>query len=137
MIELHRRQCAGEAHYGQVPFVPAEVSAGIMPERILLCMSGTKHFIREWRRYRGLSLVQLAERVGITHGQLSKVERGKRPWGEPLLEKLAEELGTDPASLLMRDPTDPEGIWSIWDQVPPTERPRALSILKAFTRTGT
>jgi transcriptional regulator with XRE-family HTH domain len=117
--------------------VPAEVSALLKSGRILLCMSGTKTKIREWRRYRRLTLVQLAERVGITHGQLSKVERDMRPWGQPLLEKLAEELGTDPASLLMRDPTDPEGIWSIWDQVPPTERPRALSILKAFTRTGT
>ena len=107
------------------------------PGRILLCVSGTKTKIRQWRQYRGFTLVQLAERVGITHGQLSKVERGIRPWGQPLLEILAEELGTDPVSLLMRDPTDPEGIWSIWDQVPQTERPRALSILKAFTRTGT
>lgn len=108
-----------------------------MPRRILLCMRGTKTFIRQWRRHRRLSLVQLAERVGISHGQLSKVERDKRPYSQPLLEKLAEELGTDPASLLMRDPTDPEGIWSIWEQVPATERPRALTILKALTRTGT
>lgn len=100
-------------------------------------MAGTKTFIREWRQYRRLTLVQLAERIGITHGQLSKVERGLRPYSQPMLEKLAEELGTEPASLLMRNPTDPEGIWSIWDQVPPTERQRAITILRALTRTGT
>lgn len=114
-----------------------ELSAVCGVGRILARMRGTKTFIREWRRYRRLTLVQLAERVGITHGQLSKVERGLRPYAQPLLEKLAEELGTDPASLLMRNPTDPEGIWSIWDQVPATERPRALTILRALTRTGT
>lgn len=101
-------------------------------------MRGTKRtFIREWRQHRRLTLEKLAERVGITHGALSKIERGLRPYSQALLEALADELGTDPASLLMRDPTDPEGIWSIWEQVPPVDRARAISVLKALTRTGT
>jgi transcriptional regulator with XRE-family HTH domain len=125
------------AQSSQADFVPSQLSAVFGCERMLLCMRGTKTFIREWRRAKGLTLVQLAERIGITHGQLSKVERGLRPYSQLLLEALARELGTDPASLLMRNPTDPDGIWSIWDQVPPTERPRAITILKALTRTGT
>lgn len=101
-------------------------------------MAGTKRiFLREWREHRGLTLVQAAERVGVTHGFLSKVERGKRNYTQELLEALAEAYRTDPASLLMRNPTDPEGIWSIWDQIPPSERPRAIDVLRALTRTGT
>jgi transcriptional regulator with XRE-family HTH domain len=101
-------------------------------------MSGTKRtYIREWRQYRALTLEKLAERIGITHGALSKIERGIRPYSQALLEALAEELGTDPASLLMRNPADPEGIWSIWEQVPPSDRARAIDVLKALTRTGT
>lgn len=102
-----------------------------------LCMHGTKRtYIREWRQHRELTLEKLAERIGITHGALSKIERGQRPYSQALLEALAGELGTDPASLLMRNPGDPEGIWSIWDRVPPADRPRAINVLKALTRTG-
>lgn len=96
--------------------------------------SAKRTFIREWRKYRNLTLEQLAERVGISHGQLSKVERGKKPYKQELLEALADKLDTDPASLLMRDPSDPEGIWSIWDQIEPAGRQQAIEILKTFRR---
>ena len=93
-------------------------------------------YIRQWRQHRGLTLERLSDRVGLTHGALSKIERGKRPYNQLLLEALAEALGTDPASLLMRDPSDPDGIWSIWDQIPASDRPRAIDVLKALARAG-
>lgn len=105
-----------------------------------LCMARTgpkRTYIREWRKYRHLTLERLAARVGMTHGTLSKIERGLLPYSQILLETVAEQLGTDPASLLMRNPLDPEGIWTVWDQIPPTERGRAIEVLKAFARTGT
>lgn len=101
-------------------------------------MRGTKRtFIRQWRQFRGLTLEQLAARVGVTHGNLSRVERGLRRYNQELLEALADALTTDPASLLMRDPSDPEGIWSVWETVPPEERVRAIEVLRALARTGT
>jgi len=36
----------------------------------------------------------------------------------------------------MRDPTAPEAIWSVWEAVPPAERPRAIEVLKVFAKTG-
>lgn len=127
--------------YGTIavkPFCVSRANDKALAGEHLVCMRGTKRtFIREWRKHRRLTLEKLAERVGITHGNLSRIERGLRPYGQPLLEALAEELRTDPASLLMRNPLDPEGLWSIWDQIPPTERPRAIEVLRAFTRTGT
>lgn len=94
-------------------------------------------FIREWRKHRHLTLERVAARVGMTHGNLSKIERGLQPYDQPMLEALADALTTDVASLLTRNPLDPEGIWTIWDQIPQTERPRAIEVLKALTRTGT
>lgn len=94
-------------------------------------------FVREWRRSRGLTLVQLAERVGITHASLSRIERGLQPYSQPLLEAIAEALATDPASLLMRNPEDPEGIWSVWDQAKPGERRQIVELAKTLIKTGT
>ena len=55
-------------------------------------------------------------------GNLSKVERGLLPYNQELLERLADALMTDPASLLMRDPTDKAAIWSLWDRASSGER---------------
>lgn len=93
------------------------------------------HYIREWRKVRELTLEQLAERVGMTHGTLSRIERGRTAYTQPVLEALAEALGTDPASLIMRDPEKP-GIWDIWDQIPPAEREQAIKVLETFKKTA-
>ena len=94
-------------------------------------------FIRDWRQSRGLTLEQVANRIGITHASLSRIERGLQPYSQPLLEAIADALQTDPASLLTRDPTDPEGIWSIWDRAKPGERRQIVEIAKTLIKTGT
>lgn len=105
-----------------------------------LCMaSGTapRHFIRQWRKHSGYTLEQLAERIGMSHQNLGKIERGLVPYSETLLELLAEIFKTDPASIIIRDPTHPEPIWSIWDNVPQAQRPGMIAAIKALTKTGT
>jgi transcriptional regulator with XRE-family HTH domain len=96
-----------------------------------------KTFIREWREHRQLTLEQLAERVGTTHATLSRVERGLIPYSQAMLEALAEALQTEPASLLIRNPTDPEGIWSVWDQAKPGQKQTIVEIAKTVLKTGT
>jgi transcriptional regulator with XRE-family HTH domain len=110
-----------------------------------------KHFLREWRKFKGLSLEKVTERlrvmsaereakaarIGATHGNLSRIERGEVPYSQDMLELLADIYGTDAASLIMRDPTDPDGIWSVWEPLKPAERVQAVEIIKALKRTGT
>lgn len=97
-----------------------------------------KNYIREWRKFRNhLTLERLADRVGTSHASLSRVERGLQPWNQRLLYALAEALQTDWQSLLMRDPTDPEGIWSLWDQAKPIERRQIVETAKIILKTGT
>ena len=96
-----------------------------------------RHFVRQWRKHRNLTLEQLAERVGVTHGALSQLERGITNYTQPMLEALADALMCEPADLIMRDPTDPDGIWSIWDQAKPGERHQIVEIAKALMKTGT
>lgn len=95
------------------------------------------HYIRQWRRHRCLTLEQLSERIGMTHQNLGKIERFKVPYSETLLDHLSEELRTDKASLIMRDPSEPDGIWSIWEQLGVVERAQLVEIGKALKRTGT
>lgn len=91
-------------------------------------------FIREWREFRGLSQERLAERVGMTPGLISQLETRKAPYNQPLLEAIADALLCDPVDLLIRNPLDPEGVWSVWDSVDPTQRKQAIEILKTFKR---
>lgn len=94
------------------------------------------HFLRAWREFKDLSLEAVAERVvllaqearhrsddpnsrprGMTHATLSRIERGKLPYSQKLLEMLAEIYQTEPASLIMRDPNNPNAAWSLADRV--------------------
>ena len=93
-------------------------------------------FIRQWREFRGLTLEQLADRVGSTHATLSRLERGLHPYNQPLLERIAEALRTDPSSLLNRNPNNSDIIWPIWEQAGPDERRMIVEIAKTITKTG-
>lgn len=107
---------------------------GQLPDH--LRMAKRKHFLRQWRKHRGLSQVQLAERLHITQGHLSKIENHKKPWDEDLLSLAAEELRCDPVDILIRDPSQPEGIWSIWDTLQPVQQQQAVEVIKALKRTA-
>lgn len=121
------------------------LARGYVPEVICLVPVGgvtmwpmaRVHFIKQWRKHRGLSQEQLAERIGMNRAYLSKIESGKRRYDQPFLEAAAEVLRCEPADLIMRDPTDPDGIWSIWEQLRPVERAQVVEIAKTLKRTGT
>jgi transcriptional regulator with XRE-family HTH domain len=89
-------------------------------------------FIRQWRQDKGLSLDQLAARVPMDKGNLSKIERGLLPYNQELLERVADALMTDPASLLMRDPSKADAIWSLWDRASTGERAQIESVVEAL-----
>lgn len=96
-----------------------------------------RHFLRAWRKAKGHTLEQVAERIGMTSQNLGKVERGLVPYTQTLLELLAVEYGTEPASLIMRDPADPAGIWSVHDTLSSVERAQLVEMAKVLRRTGT
>jgi len=118
---------------------PAEAAPGENPG----------HFLREWRlkcdltledvtadlRERAHHLRHLARyrKIGATHGNLSRIERGQVPYSQPLLELLADIYHTDPASLLKRNPLkEPEPIEDIVNQIPPESRAHASDVLRTF-----
>ena len=133
--------------------------AGFFPVRENVHMSHSerpKHYLRQWRKASGLSLQGVRDKaealfedrivaegeevdlnkIGLSHSTLSRIESFKNPYNQRLLEVLAEVYGTDVPSLIMRNPEDPEGIWSIYDQIPAAQRPVALRMLSGL-KTGT
>lgn len=86
-----------------------------------------RHFLREWRKHRGKTLEQIADALHMTHGNLSKIERGLVPYTQDLLERLAELYRCDVPDLIMRDPSDPQGIWSVWDNAKPGDKKKIVS----------
>jgi transcriptional regulator with XRE-family HTH domain len=95
-----------------------------------------KTYIREWRKSRGLTLEQVAEYLGITHASLSRIERGLQPYSQPIIEGLADFFVCDPAALLMRNPNDPDGIWSIWDKATKAERQLIIDLANTIVKRG-
>lgn len=89
-------------------------------------------FIRQWRKHRGLTLERLADRVGMTGGNLSEIENGNTGYRQETLEALADALQCEPVDLLVRNPTDPEGIWSLWDKAKPAQRKQLLGMISGF-----
>lgn len=84
-------------------------------------------FIRVWRKHRGKTLEELAEAVGkhlpdgFTHASLSRIETGKQPYSQLVLEALAVELDTDVASLLSRAPGD-QDFWGKYQRLEPEQQ---------------
>jgi transcriptional regulator with XRE-family HTH domain len=94
-------------------------------------------FIRQWRESRNLTLEKLAGRLNMTASHLSMLERGQRGYTQETLEAIAEALQTDVASLLMRDPSNAEAMWSIWDKALPGQRRVIEDLAKTIIQSKT
>jgi transcriptional regulator with XRE-family HTH domain len=79
-----------------------------------------RHFIRAWREFRGLTQAQLAHLLNTSRANISRIENLRQGYTQDFLEACADALRTDPASLIMRDPSATDGIWSIWDHAKPS-----------------
>ena len=106
------------------------------------------HYLREWRVFHGLALQAVVDRVGeladeraiprtrigLTHGNLSRIERGKVPYNQHLLDLLALVYRTDVPSLIWRKPDDPDGLWAVWDKLGDEQRAQVVEIAKTFKK---
>ena len=95
-----------------------------------------RHYLKEWREFRGLSLEQASERMEIHHSTLSRIENSKSPYNQDFLERAALAYGCDPVDFLKNDPTRPitevEKAARLLSKAPPEQRAKALEILQVF-----
>lgn len=107
---------------------------------------GPRHFIRQWRKYRGLTLEQLGERIGVTAGALSQLERGDINYTQPMLEALAEELKTSPGALVSWPPERDDAkavqqvrspLHKLADEMSPENAAKLVRMAEIFLKDGT
>ncbi len=70
----------------------------------------------------------------MSHSQLSRIETGKQSYTQELLESLAELYMCDVVDLLIRDPLDPEGLWTLWQRAKPGERQQIVAVAGALLK---
>lgn len=92
-------------------------------------------FLREWRKHRQLTQQQLADRLEVDRSWISMIERGVSGYTQTFLEAAAEALGVEPADLIVRNPEDPVGYWTIWDGIPAVDRPQYAAAIEALKKT--
>jgi transcriptional regulator with XRE-family HTH domain len=98
--------------------------------------SEDRNYLREWRRFKGMTQEQLAEKVGTTKAVISLLESEQRPLSSKWLRKLADALKTTPGRILDIDPTEASAeVLDIWDHIATADRPRAVRILRSLTGT--
>lgn len=93
-------------------------------------------FIKQWREYRELSQEELASAVGeylqergisekgYTYASIGRIENGRIPYSQPIIEGIAEALGVSVATLITTRPPfpgeplppDPETLLRLWSE---------------------
>jgi transcriptional regulator with XRE-family HTH domain len=103
-----------------------------------------RHFIKEWRKQRGLTQAQLGDRMGkmpmaiagLSHAQISRIETYDDPYTQDQIELLADALGCTVTDLLTRPPekpAPPRELIDMWDTVPAEDRERVIEIARVFS----
>lgn len=79
-----------------------------------------------------MSLTNLSEIIGMTHGNLSLIERGIRSIRLGDLQRCAEILETDIFSLMTRGPDEPMNILPLWAEADQDERKQIVELAKVI-----
>jgi transcriptional regulator with XRE-family HTH domain len=89
-----------------------------------------RHYLKEWRIKRGLSQLQLADRMDTSKGLVSRWERGERSISLLVQFRLMRILDIQPAQFFM-DPDDPSfDTFLLLQKAAPEERKRLNDALR-------
>lgn len=95
-----------------------------------------RHYLKEWREYRGLTQQQLADRLDTGKDQISRWESGKRGMSAEVLAALAEALQLSEPGQIFHDPAQPSAD-ELLRNATPEQRRAAFTVIEALMKTGT
>lgn len=95
--------------------------------------NGGPNFLRAWRLHRGMTLEDLAAKVGTTAGVISLLETGERGLSAKWLRRLAPVFETTPGHLLDHDPTQVSAdVVNIWTHASFRQKQQIVDIAKTI-----
>lgn len=102
---------------------------------LVASMANQKHYVREWRKFRGLTQERLAERTPYSHGAISQLETGRVKYTQDMLEALALAMNCSPGDLLNVNPLKQGEVVDLMRLINDKNRDQAIRVLKALTGT--
>lgn len=94
-----------------------------------------KHYVKEWRKFRGLTQERLAERTPFTPGAISQLETGRTQYTQAMIEALSAALDCEPGDLISVNPYKQGEVVDLMRLINDRNRDQAIRILKALTGT--
>jgi transcriptional regulator with XRE-family HTH domain len=76
-----------------------------------------RHYVRQWRDFRGLTQEQLAERVGKSRALITQIEKGWTDLTEEMIYSLSEALNCEPGDLFRVNPQKAGAVVDITDML--------------------
>jgi transcriptional regulator with XRE-family HTH domain len=97
-------------------------------------------YLKQWRLHRGFTQNQVVDRLVIhddenlprTTASLSRIENGKQPYSQPILEALAEIYESEPGELLSRDPRKEGDIIDLMARLKPFQQEQAIAVIEGL-----
>lgn len=76
-----------------------------------------RHFVRQWRKHRGLTQEQLAERIEKTRGLIAQIETGRTDLTEGMIYALSRALECTPGSIFDVNPLERRILVDVADEL--------------------
>lgn len=97
-------------------------------------------YFKQWRKHRDLTQEQVIDRlvslddplIPQTSASLSRLENGKQPYTQRIVEALAEIYQCEPDHLIGRDPTKEGEVIDLWTHLTESQRRQARAVIEAL-----
>lgn len=100
--------------------------------------NGGPNYLREWRKFRGMTQQELAAAVETNANMIQYLESGERGLSAKWLRRLAPVLDTTSGMILDHNPYDLDSdMIEIWATASNREKRQIADVAKAIVRTGT
>lgn len=107
-----------------------------------LDMGEQRIYLKEWRKHRGLTQREVVDRLAgmddpmlpVTEASLSRLENGKQPYSQRVLEALAFIYSTEPDHLIGRHPEKEGDVIDLWSVMNDNQRRQAKAVLEALLK---
>lgn len=105
-------------------------------------MTESRIYLREWRTHRHLTQKQVVDRLSAlsddklptTEASLSRLENGKQPYSQRVLEALGDIYACEPHELIGRNPSKEGDVIDMFSKMNERQKAQAAAVIQALAR---